>query len=193
MTPAAVASYVPKAITTFFHTQCSSTWANDPLTAFHGVPPAERSCSSPSLCPVGSTFKLERSMASATFVTFFAVTYTAMITRMINGELNYRIPASHSHLVPKSTIRRHVFLFSLCHRMPSFQLLQVPFSHEPLPLMLISLSQRTNLPLSCQNFFCLQDRASTCQESYTRSASFARTSIQTSGLRPQHDSDETTY
>jgi hypothetical protein len=46
-------------------------------------------------------------MASATFVPFFAVTYTAMITRMINGELNYRTPASY---VPNSTMRRHVFL-----------------------------------------------------------------------------------
>jgi hypothetical protein len=42
-------------------------------------------------------------MASATFVPFSVVTYTAMITRMINGELNYQTPASHSGHVLNST------------------------------------------------------------------------------------------
>jgi hypothetical protein len=85
---------------------------------------------------------VERSTASATFVTFFAVTYTAMITRMINGELNYRIPASHSNHVPKGTTRRHVFLFPLCR--------QVSF-HSPTQSVII-ISQNpaytANLPQS---------------------------------------------
>jgi hypothetical protein len=84
---------------------------------------------------------IERSTASATFVTFFAGTYTAMITRMINGELNYQIPASHSNHVPKGTIRRHVFLFPLCR--------QVPF-HSPTQSVIISQNPTytANLPQS---------------------------------------------
>jgi hypothetical protein len=94
-------------------------------------------------------------MASATFVPFFAVTYTAMITRMINGELNYRIPASH---VPNSTMRRRVFLPLCVTGYLFFHLLQVSLSHKRPHLLLISFSQRTNMPLSTPNLFCLQDR-----------------------------------
>lgn len=97
-------------------------------------------------------------MASATFVPFFAVTYTAMITRMINGELNYRIPASHSNHVPNSTIRRYVFLALCVTGYLFFHLLQVSLSHIRPHLLLISFSQRTNMPLSTPNLFCLQDR-----------------------------------
>jgi hypothetical protein len=97
-------------------------------------------------------------MAGATFVTFFAVTYTAMITRMINGELNYRIPASHSNHMPRGTMGRHVFLSLCVARYLSIHLLKLSLSHKTPRLLLISLSQRTNFPLSSQNFFCLQDR-----------------------------------
>jgi hypothetical protein len=49
--------------------------------------------------------------------------------------------------------------FSLCvARYLFIHLLKVPLSHKPPPILLISLSQRTKLPLSSQNFFCLQDR-----------------------------------
>jgi hypothetical protein len=51
-------------------------------------------------------------------------------------------------------------LLSLCvARYLFFHLLQVPLSRNRPPILLISLSQRPNLPLSSQNFFLLQDRA----------------------------------
>jgi hypothetical protein len=67
-------------------------------------------------------------MASATFVPFFAVTYTAMITRMINGELNYRIPASQQYN------ETSCLSSPLCHGLPflsltpSFIISQTPTS-----------------------------------------------------------------
>jgi hypothetical protein len=49
---------------------------------------------------------------------------------------------------------------SLCvARYLFFHLLKVSLSHKRLPLLLISLSQRPNMSLFSQNFFCLQDRA----------------------------------
>lgn len=110
---------------TLFITYGSDICSSDPVAAFDGAPHSSVHAPCQLSCPVSSAFALERSTARYP-CTLTAVTYTAMITRIINSELNYRIPASHSNQVPNSTIRRHVFPLSLCRQVPFLSLTSNP-------------------------------------------------------------------